>query len=146
MGIHWPLHYIGCDQTVPSASFWNDADGTGRLTSTRTCHIVFLCRFTTLYVHNSVTLISGLKLICFLSTTDSLSLRIASTVFLPGPHYLSKSVFGRPFVKRFAVCYRTVVCLSCPVCDVGVLWPNRWMDQDATWYGGRPRPAQTALY
>ena len=21
-----------------------------------------------------------------------------------------------------------------------VLWPNGWMDQDATWYGGRPRP------
>jgi len=20
------------------------------------------------------------------------------------------------------------------------LWPNSWMDQDATWYGGRPRP------
>jgi len=39
--------------------------------------------------------------------------------------------------------YRTVVCLSCPVCpvcDVGVWWPNCWMDQDATWYGGRPRP------
>jgi len=34
-------------------------------------------------------------------------------------------------------------CLSvrvCPVCNVGVLWPSRWMDQDATWYGGRPRP------
>jgi len=32
--------------------------------------------------------------------------------------------------------------LSCPVlsvCDVGVLCPNGWMDQDATWYGGRPR-------
>ena len=29
-------------------------------------------------------------------------------------------------------------CLS--VCNVGVLWPNGWMDQDATWYGGRPRP------
>jgi len=29
------------------------------------------------------------------------------------------------------------VCLSC---SVGVLWPNGWMDQDATWYGGRPRP------
>jgi len=32
----------------------------------------------------------------------------------------------------------------CPVCssveDVGVLWPNGWMDQDATWYGGRPWP------
>jgi len=25
--------------------------------------------------------------------------------------------------KRFALCYGTVV-LSCPVCDVGVLWPN----------------------
>ena len=25
------------------------------------------------------------------------------------------------------------------VCDIGVLWPNGWMNQDATWYGGRPR-------
>jgi len=25
-------------------------------------------------------------------------------------------VFGRPFVKRFAVCYRSVVCLSCLSC------------------------------
>ena len=28
------------------------------------------------------------------------------------------------------------VCLSCPVlslCDVGVLWPNDWTDQDETW-------------
>jgi len=33
--------------------------------------------------------------------------------------------FGRPFVKRFALCYRTVACLSClPVCDVGVLSPK----------------------
>jgi len=24
-------------------------------------------------------------------------------------------------------------------CNVGALWPNGWMDQDATWYGGRPR-------
>jgi len=32
-------------------------------------------------------------------------------------------------------------CLSLlSVCDVGVLWPNGWMDQDATWYQGRPRP------
>jgi len=31
------------------------------------------------------------------------------------------------------------LCLSvCPVCDVGVLWPNGWMEQHATWYGGRP--------
>jgi len=46
-------------------------------------------------------------------------------------------VFGRPFVKRFALCYQTVVC---PVCDVGVLWPNGWMDQDETWHESRPRP------
>jgi len=30
------------------------------------------------------------------------------------------------------------VCLS--VCDVGVLWPNAWMDQDESWRAGRPRP------
>ena len=38
------------------------------------------------------------------------------------------AIFGRPIVKRFALCYRTVLltCLSvCMyVCDVGVLWPN----------------------
>jgi len=29
---------------------------------------------------------------------------------------------------------------SCPsLCDVGVLWPNGWMDQDETWHGGVPR-------
>jgi len=47
-------------------------------------------------------------------------------------------------VKRFAVCYWTVVlsvCLSvCPVCNIGVLWPNGCMDQDETWHSGRPRP------
>jgi len=32
-------------------------------------------------------------------------------------------------------------CLSVlSVCDIGVLWPNCWMDQDETWRGGRPRP------
>jgi len=25
------------------------------------------------------------------------------------------------------------------------LWPNVWMDQDTTWYGGRPRPSDIAL-
>jgi len=52
-------------------------------------------------------------------------------------------VFGRPFVKRFALCYQTVVCpvcLSCHACNGGVLWPNSWMDQDETWHAGRPRP------
>jgi len=31
-------------------------------------------------------------------------------------------------------------CPDCPVCNVGVLWPSGWMDQDFTWYGGRSRP------
>ena len=26
--------------------------------------------------------------------------------------------------------------MTCPVCDVGVLWPNSWMDQDETWQVG----------
>jgi len=46
-------------------------------------------------------------------------------------------VFGRPFVKQFALCYRPMpVCPVCRVCDVGVLWPNAWMDQDETWHAG----------
>ena len=48
-------------------------------------------------------------------------------------------VSGRPFVKRFALCYQTVTSLS-DVCDVGLLWPNGWLDQDENWHAGRPRP------
>ena len=50
------------------------------------------------------------------------------------------AVFGRPFIKRFALCYRTVVLSVCPVYNVGALWPNGWMDQDETWHADRPRP------
>jgi len=52
--------------------------------------------------------------------------------------------FWGQFVKRFALCYRTVVLSDCPVClsvcNVGVLWPNGWMDQDETWHGDRTQP------
>jgi len=27
-----------------------------------------------------------------------------------------------------------------PICGLCLLWPNGWMDQDATWYGCRPQP------
>ena len=56
-----------------------------------------------------------------------------------------KLVFGRPFVKRFAIDRCLPACLSvlsCPSC----LWrrciitKNGWMDLDETWCGGRPRP------
>jgi len=81
-------------------------------------------------------------------------------------------------VKRFVLCYRSIVCLSClsvplvycgqtvgwikmklsvqvglgpshivldgdpppPIFDPCLLWPNGWLDQDATCYRGRPRP------
>jgi len=58
---------------------------------------------------------------------------------------IAELLVRQPFVKWFALSYRTVVCLSvlscpvCPVCNVGVLWPNGWMDQDETWHVGRPR-------
>jgi len=51
-------------------------------------------------------------------------------------------VFGRPLqvTVRTMLWDRCPVCPVCPVSTVGVLWPNGWMDQDATWYGGSPRP------
>jgi len=32
-----------------------------------------------------------------------------------------------------------------PVFGSCLLWPNGWMDQDATWYRGRPRPSDVVL-
>jgi len=56
-------------------------------------------------------------------------------------HRSVQPFFGRPFVKRFNPCYRSVVCLSClSVCNVDVLWPNGWTDPDETWHAGRSRP------
>jgi len=52
------------------------------------------------------------------------------------------TIFGRPFLKRFALlCYQTVLCPVCPVslrrwCTVA----KGWMDQDETWHACRPRP------
>jgi len=63
--------------------------------------------------------------------------------YIPTRYTYRPTIFGRPFVKRFALCYRTLVCpvLSVlSVCDVGVFWPNGWTDQDETWKAGRPWP------
>jgi len=50
------------------------------------------------------------------------------------------SIFRRPFVKRYALCYQLSVLSVCHVCGVCVLWSNGWIDQDETnWHGGRPR-------
>jgi len=32
-----------------------------------------------------------------------------------------------------------------PIFGPRLLWPNRWMDQDATWYEGRPGPTDIVL-
>ena len=51
----------------------------------------------------------------------------------PRPRRLCvKCTFGLKTVaqKLFALCYRTVVLF---VCNVSVLWPNGWMDQDEAW-------------
>ena len=60
------------------------------------------------------------------------------------PVNLSKNgvIIRRRFVKRFALRYGTVV-LS--VSKVGVLWPNGWIDQDATWYEDRPWPRRRCV-
>jgi len=48
-------------------------------------------------------------------------------------HSANRFTNGR--LKRLVLCYRTVVlCVSLSVCDVGVLWPNTWMDQDKTFH------------
>jgi len=49
-------------------------------------------------------------------------------------HQYNSNIFGRPF-SPYAI--GPMSCLSVLfVCNVGVLWPNGWMDQDITWYGG----------
>jgi len=63
--------------------------------------------------------------------------------------------YRRDRVRLLGVFWRTVTSngsssatepLSClSVCNVGVLWPNGWMDQDATWYRGRPLPKHIVL-
>jgi len=62
----------------------------------------------------------------------------------PNGMSIDSAVLGRPFVKRFTLCCRTVVCqsvcLSCPVCNVCILWPSGWTDQNETSHAGRPRP------
>jgi len=45
-------------------------------------------------------------------------------------------LFGRPLQVTSPY---AIGPLSSLVCN-GVLWPNGWTDQDATWYGGRPWP------
>ena len=51
-----------------------------------------------------------------------------------------KTVHPMPSVR--SVCLSCLSCLAVclHVCDVGVLWPNGWLDEDAAWVGSRPQP------
>ena len=67
------------------------------------------------FVHSSLS--PSTTLLLFHSRLKNLPLSqifstIDSTDFITGPFLLNISVFGRPFVKRFALCYRSVVCLT----------------------------------
>ena len=53
--------------------------------------------------------------------------------------YIDCSQFLGATVWEAVLSDRCPVCPVCPVCDVGVLWSNGCMDQDAIWYEGRPR-------
>jgi len=64
------------------------------------------------------------------------SLGVEPSTHLPSVMY-TLPFLGNHYKHRFALCYGTDI-LS--VCNVGVLWPKCCMDQDATWYGGRPQP------
>jgi len=75
-------------------------------------------------------------------TTESKSgrcnlLNIVVTLIFLGDRLLN----GSPYPIRPLSC---PVCLS--VCNVGVLWPNGWMDQDATYYAIGLGSGHTVLY
>ena len=47
------------------------------------------------------------------------------------------------FLATLCKTVRPMLSERCPVpsvCDVGVLWPNGWTDQDEIWHAARPRP------
>jgi len=82
-----------------------------------------------------------------------LCLETLSTSFIPCSSNLISLCQPRSIVSPFraTVCKMVRPMLSdrCPVClclsvlsvcDVGVLWPNGWMDPDETWHAGTPRP------
>jgi len=48
-----------------------------------------------------------------LSPHQALGSAVSSPSGVQGGAPSAQRFFGRPFVKRFALCYRTVVCLSC---------------------------------
>jgi len=66
----------------------------------------------------------------------------ARTRSMPGWATVCKTV--RPMLSDR--CLSVLFVLSvCPICDVGVLWPNGWIDPDETWCAGRPQPRRLCV-
>ena len=69
------------------------------------------------------------------ASTSHKTKMVAATCRVLQTAQIEISVFGQPFVKQFVLCAvrQLSVCLSVlsvlSVCNVGVLWPNSWMDQ-----------------
>ena len=81
-------------------------------------------------VHYSYSSYTALRGSCVDCSSISIKLRFSTLLsFCSGRNAFNSQYFfydfGRPFVKWFALWYRTVVCLSCLfVINVDVLWPN----------------------
>ena len=49
-------------------------------------------------------------------------------------------IFYNGFWATVCQTVRSMLSDRCPVCNVGALWPNGWMNHVETWHAGRPRP------
>ena len=92
-------------------------------------------------------------------TRVRLDRRVPGTVSVPVGCFITDSatvilfvvsVTGRPLQVTVHPALRDrCPVLSCPVClsvcNIGVLWPNGWMDQDTISYGSRPRRRRHVL-
>jgi len=47
-------------------------------------------------------------------------------------HHLQIGYLTQTLVLLWTITGASVELFVCPVCNVGVLWPNGWMDQDVT--------------
>ena len=67
------------------------------------------------------------------------------------PHFQPMSILderGRPWPRRHCVDVDPASPLKGvqpPIFGPYLLWSNGWMDHDATWYGGRPRPRRPCI-
>jgi len=89
-------------------------------------------------------LLAGGMILAWFSDSDSVLWRCCLGIRLEDPcHFkLEGLIFG--WLLQVTVC--PMLRDRCPVCNVGVLWSDGWIDQDTSWYRGRPRPKWHCLW